>query len=120
VTLRSKDHVFRREWLWLFLIMVPVDVFVLTHFANPPSWAADFDHLMFRTARETWQVGGVLCLSSAVFLVWVWVTGIQMRRKIRRLLGRKATYADLTSIDTWIKVDEIKERDERNKPLNPD
>jgi hypothetical protein len=36
-----------------------------------------------------------------------------MRRKIKRALGRKATEADLASIDTWIKVDEVEEK----KPL---
>jgi hypothetical protein len=45
--------------------------------------------------------------------VSAWITGIQMRRKIRRDLGRKATDADLTSIDTWMKVDEVEHRNGR-------
>jgi len=48
--------------------------------------------------------------------VSAWITGIQMRRKIRRDLGRKATDADLTSIDTWMKVDEVEERSGRVNP----
>jgi len=49
-----------------------------------------------------------------------WIIGIQMRRKIRRDLGRKATEEDLTSIDTWMKVDEVEHADEGDHPLKPD
>jgi hypothetical protein len=42
---------------------------------------------------------------------------LQMRRKIRKDLGRKATEADLSSIETWMKVDEVEERKEQTKPL---
>jgi len=41
-----------------------------------------------------------------------WITGIQMRRKIKKELGRNATDADLSSIDTWMRVEEA----EREKP----
>jgi hypothetical protein len=50
--------------------------------------------------------------------VSAWIAGIQMRRKIKRDLGRKATDADLTSIDTWMKVDEVEQRNGRTKPPN--
>ena len=46
-----------------------------------------------------------------------WVIGIEMRRKIRRDLGSKAAEVDLTSIDTWMKVDEV---EQRNRPVKPD
>jgi predicted membrane protein len=46
-----------------------------------------------------------------------WVIGLRMRRKIKRDLGRKATEADLTSIDTWIEVEQAEERNKENKPL---
>jgi len=49
--------------------------------------------------------------------VSAWIIGIRMRRKIKRDLGREATDADLTSIDTWIKVEEVEERNQKNKPL---
>jgi hypothetical protein len=45
---------------------------------------------------------GVVIIISVVS---AWITGVRMRRKIRQDLGRKATDADLTSIDTWMKVD---------------
>jgi hypothetical protein len=57
---------------------------------------------------------GVVIIISVVS---AWITGVRMRRKIRKDLGRKATDADLTSIDTWMKVDEVEE--ERNKRKNP-
>lgn len=43
-----------------------------------------------------------------------WVIGVRMRHKIKRFLGRKASDADLASIDTWIKV--VKE--EEKAPLD--
>lgn len=42
-----------------------------------------------------------------------WVTGVKMRRKISTDLGRKATDDDLTSLDTWMEVDEAEKK--RNK-----
>jgi hypothetical protein len=39
-------------------------------------------------------------------LISVWVAGLRMRRKIRSVLGRKASDADLASIKTWITVEE--------------
>jgi hypothetical protein len=39
-----------------------------------------------------------------------------MRLKIKKDLGRKATQADLTSIDTWMKVDEVEQGKEPDKP----
>ena len=54
---------------------------------------------------------GVLIIIS---LVSAWITGVRMRRKIRKDLGRKATDLDLASIDTWMKVDEIEEQKKRN------
>ena len=62
----------------------------------------------------------IALVSAIVETVWAWIAGIQMRLKIRRDLGRKATEADLTSIDTWIKVDEAEQQNERNGPLKPD
>jgi hypothetical protein len=57
-------------------------------------------------------------------LISVWIVGLRMRRKIRSVLGRKASDADLASIKTWITV---KEREEvaghaqpPNVPILPD
>lgn len=51
--------------------------------------------------------------------VSAWIIGMRMRRKIERDLGREATDADLTSIDTWMKVEEVEQRHEKNRPLGP-
>jgi hypothetical protein len=58
----------------------------------------------------------VVDLLRAIFNSAVgWVTGVKMRRKISADLGRKATDNDLTSLDTWMEVEEAEKR--KNKPL---
>jgi hypothetical protein len=59
----------------------------------------------------------VLIIVVGSSVISAWVVGLQMRRKIRKDLGRKATEADLSSIETWMKVDEVEERKEQTKPL---
>jgi hypothetical protein len=54
--------------------------------------------------------------SIIVQTIWAWIEGLRMRLKIKRDLGRKATQADLVSIDTWMKVDEVKQRKYLDKP----
>jgi hypothetical protein len=66
-----------------------------------------------------WQRPDAL-VSIAIETVWAWIAGIRMRQRIKRGLGRKATDADLTSIDTWMKVNEVERREKLNKPSNPD
>lgn len=74
----------------------------LTYFLGPAFGAP------WRISRYILVTILVLCASLSA-----WIIGFLMRRKIRRDLGRGATEADLTSIDTWIKVDEAEEK----KPL---
>jgi hypothetical protein len=65
--------------------------------------------------------GNVRFIAALVILVVsavsTWIVGVQMKRKIKKDLGRKATAADLTSIETWMKVDEVEKQKERTKPL---
>jgi hypothetical protein len=66
-----------------------------------------------------WRIGrydlaGVVIIYTSVS---GWIIGMRMRRKIRKDLGREATDADLTSIDTWMNVEEVEERNQKNKPL---
>ena len=63
--------------------------------------------------------GGGSVVIGIIIVIWAWIIGIQMRRKIRKDLGRKATKQDLTSIETWMKVDEVEEQNRRNNPLEP-
>jgi hypothetical protein len=58
----------------------------------------------------------VALVSIFIEAVWAWIEGIRMRLKIERDLGRNPTDGDLTSISTWMKVDEI---EQRKKPINP-
>ena len=58
---------------------------------------------------------------AGVTTISAWIIGIQMKRRIKKKdLGRKATEGDLTSIDTWMKVEEEKEKKGRVKPLEPE
>jgi hypothetical protein len=62
----------------------------------------------------------IIALAVAIInTVWASVEGIRMRLKIKRDLGRKATDTDLTSIDTWMKVEESERQGERNGPVKP-
>lgn len=54
--------------------------------------------------------------ATVVNAIRSWIEGLRMRLKIKRDLGRKATQADLTSIETWMKVDEV---EQRKKPEEP-
>lgn len=59
----------------------------------------------------------IALIIAGVTAISTWIVGVQMKRKIRKDLGRKATDADLSSIDTWMKVDEVEEKKESTKPL---
>jgi hypothetical protein len=62
----------------------------------------------------------VFALIVIVSVVSTWVVGVRMRRRIKRDLGRKATETDLTSLDTWMEVDEEEQRNGQNGPIKPD
>ncbi len=64
--------------------------------------------------RSPWTGKAVILIVTAVSS---WIIGFQMRRKIKKDLGRKAKDLDLTSVDTWMKVDEVENEHERNNPL---
>lgn len=59
----------------------------------------------------------IALIIAGVTAISTWIVGVQMKRKIRKDLGRKATDADLSSIHTWMKVDEVEEKKESTKPL---
>jgi hypothetical protein len=62
----------------------------------------------------------IALIIAGMTAVSTWIIGIQMKRKIKKDLGRKATESDLTSIDTWMKVEEEEEKNDRDKPLKPE
>jgi hypothetical protein len=61
----------------------------------------------------------ILVVFTIVTTVSAWITALRMRRRIRRSLGRKASDAELISINTWMKVNEAEQRNEETKPINP-
>ena len=67
---------------------------------------------------DKYHVDVEIAIGSIIFeTVWAWIEGLRMRLKIKRDLGRKATQADLASIETWMKVDEAEQRNREKKPL---
>jgi hypothetical protein len=46
-----------------------------------------------------------------VTTVSAWITAFRMRRRMGRALGRKVSDSELTSIKTWMQVDEAERRD---------
>ena len=58
----------------------------------------------------------ILILIIVVTAIPAWITAVRMRRKVANSLGRKATNADLTSMNTWMQVEETKKIDEELKP----
>jgi hypothetical protein len=63
----------------------------------------------------------ILLILVAGTTISTWIIGIQMRRRIKRDLGRKATASDLTSLETWMKVDEEEEKkqNDTDKMITP-
>jgi hypothetical protein len=45
-----------------------------------------------------------------ITVISCWITGVRMRRRIKKDLGRAPKESDLCSIETWMKVDEVEER----------
>jgi hypothetical protein len=85
--------------------------FVLASINNSPYW----QWLSQLRWHGGWTLGDTEATIAIITIVSAWITGIRMKRKIRKDLGRKATDADLTSIDTWMKVDEVEQRNKGNK-----
>ena len=48
-----------------------------------------------------------------------WIAAVRMRRKIRKTLGTDISGAELTSLNIWMKVDEIEQQCELSKPIEP-
>jgi len=92
---------FLKRLIGLFLILATLAFFLGPVFGAP------------------WRIGRYNF--AAVVIVYsslsAWIIGIRMRHKIRRDLGRKPTDEDLTSIDTWMKVEEVEETKQMKNPL---
>ncbi len=51
--------------------------------------------------------------------VSAWILTFRMRRRVKKALGGNATKANLTSLNTWMAVDEAEKRKRDSGPLNP-
>jgi hypothetical protein len=61
----------------------------------------------------------VLVTALIVTTVSAWITAFQMRRRIKKSLGRRASDLELTSINTWMEVAEAEQRNEQSKAIEP-
>jgi len=48
-----------------------------------------------------------------------WIVTIQVRRRMKKSLGRKATDLELASLKTWMAVEEAEQREEESGPIHP-
>ena len=56
-----------------------------------------------------------LIVFGTISTIGAWITAFKMRRRIKRSLGSNVSDAQLTSIRTWMKVDEAEERSRGGK-----
>ena len=48
-----------------------------------------------------------------------WIVTIQVRRRIRKALGKKASDLELVSLRTWMQVEEAEKKKQENLPIRP-
>jgi hypothetical protein len=48
-----------------------------------------------------------------------WIVTVQVRRRMKQSLGRKATDLELASLKTWMIVQEAEQREEESSPIHP-
>jgi hypothetical protein len=75
--------------------------------------AMPMEYRLIRIARP-WVI---LAFFIAVTTVAAWIAAIRSRRRIGRALGRKPSHQDLTSLTTWMKVDEAERGNEGDRPM---
>jgi hypothetical protein len=67
------------------------------------------------------DVIGTLYVLAAVIAATVsgWIVTMQVRRRMKKSLGRSATDLELASLVTWMKVEETEQREEERRPIHP-
>lgn len=48
-----------------------------------------------------------------------WIVTVQVRRRMKKSLGHKATDLELASLKTWMRVEEAEQRDKQSSPIHP-
>jgi hypothetical protein len=75
--------------------------------SNLPWW------VVFLIPSPLWTLIYFILL-GLLTVVSAWILGVHMRRRIKKDLGGEAYEGDLTSIETWMKVDEVEEKSGAN------
>lgn len=67
------------------------------------------------------DVIGTLYVFGAVIALTVsgWIVTLQVRRRMKKFLGRRATDLELASLKTWMIVKEAEQREEKSSPIHP-
>jgi hypothetical protein len=48
-----------------------------------------------------------------------WIVTKQVRRRMQKSLGRRATDLELASLKTWMKVEEREQQEKESSPIHP-
>ena len=48
-----------------------------------------------------------------------WIVTMQVRRRMKKSLGRRATDLELASLKTWMAVKEAEQREEESRAIHP-
>ena len=64
---------------------------------------------------ELLELAGYLVI-GIVITVSAWIATLRARQRMGRVLGRRVTVTELTSITSWMKVLDAQRRDQVNKP----
>jgi len=82
--------------------------------------------LQYSAARAVydWYVDwfAQIAIFAAIVIISIsgWVVAVRMRRRIKNDLGKTADEGDLTSIETWMKVDEVEEEKHPDRAWVPE
>jgi len=69
---------------------------------------------MFDTFDTQIGIVGLIALT-----VSGWIVSLQVRRRMKKSLGRKATNLELASLNTWMRVAEAEQWDKESRPIHP-
>jgi hypothetical protein len=69
---------------------------------------------MFSAINTLYILGAVIAAT-----VSGWIVTIQVRRRMKRSLGRSATDLELASLKTWMAVDEAEQREKESGSIHP-
>ncbi|PYV35645.1 MAG: hypothetical protein DMG22_01765 [Acidobacteria bacterium] len=74
---------------------------------------------MLRLRPEVYAEIVYLIVLGVGITISAWIVTRRMRRRFKKALRRNASDAELTSIKTWMKVEEEEEQEAKRGPLNP-